>query len=143
MAQSLPTCPDCQNGYQPDDNYCRQCGMYLAALRDTAIVSAPVALPARAPRQRAALPAPVKKAATAMAVGTALQIGVSLTGKYLARQAGKQAMNAVVRPRGKSAPKARPAREVTPTPQQPVADPYPFAGAVSETVVVRRVWIRK
>lgn len=141
MAQTLPTCPDCQNGYQPDDNYCRQCGMYLAALRDTAIVAAP---PAPLPvRQRAALPAPVKKAATAMAVGTAIQIGVSLTGKYLARQAGKQAMNAVVRPRGNAAQKPRPSREVMPAQAAPAADPFPFAGAVSETVVVRRVWIRK
>lgn len=144
MAQTLPKCPDCQNGYQPDDNYCRQCGMYLAALRDTAIVAAPpTPLPMRQPRQRAALPAPVKKAATAMAVGTALQIGVSLTGKYLARQAGKQAMNAVARPRGKAAQKPHPAREVTATLPQPAVDPFPFAGAVSETVVVRRVWIRK
>lgn len=145
MAHILPTCPDCQNGYQPDDNYCRKCGMYLAALRDTAIVPAPSAvLPARAPRQRAALPAPVKKAATAMAVGTALQIGVSLTGKYLARQAGKSAVNAVVRPRAGAAPKPsqRASRNVAPAKVE-APDPYPHAGAVSETVVIRRVWIRK
>lgn len=143
MAQTLPTCPDCQTGYQPDDNYCRKCGMYLAALRDTAIVPAPqAALPARQPRQRSSLPAPVKKAATAMAVGTALQIGVSLTGKYLARQAGKQAVNAVVGSRAKS---ERPARAVKPAPAQTqaVSDPFPHAAAVSETVVVRRVWIRR
>ncbi len=144
MAQQLPTCPDCQNGYQPDDNYCRQCGMYLALLSDTAIVPAPAAtLPARRPRQRAGLPAPMKKAATAMVVGTALQIGVSLTGKYLARQAAKQAISAVVRPRGSNSRNTRPSREVTPAPAQQAIDPYPFAGAVSETVVVRRVWIRK
>jgi hypothetical protein len=141
MAQNLPLCPDCQSGYQPDDNYCRQCGMYLAALRDTAIVAKPAAtLPARAPRQRAPLPAPVKKAATAMAVGTALQIGVSLTGKYLARQAGKQAVNAVTKPARKQ--NAKPSKEVTVRPEAPV-DPYPHAAAVSETVVVRRVWIRR
>ncbi|MEO8541884.1 MAG: hypothetical protein ABI577_19260, partial [bacterium] len=131
MAQNLPTCPDCQNGFQPDDNYCRKCGMYLAALRDTAMVAAPApALPVREARQRAALPAPVKKAATAMAVGTALQIGVSLTGKYLARQAGKQAVNAVVRPRENTTKHApRPSREVTPARTEP-QDPYPHAGAV-------------
>ena len=56
MAQNLPNCPDCQAGYQPDDNYCRQCGMFLAALRDTAIVAAPAPLPARVERQRAATP---------------------------------------------------------------------------------------
>jgi hypothetical protein len=114
--------------------------MYLAALRDTAIIAAPApGLPAR--RERASLPAPVKKAATAMAVGTALQIGVSLTGKYLARQAGKQAINAVARPAKKPQPKPK-GREVAPARAQEV-DPYPHAGAVSETVVIRRVWIRR
>jgi|GEM_PF-627376 len=141
MAQNLSLCPDCQSGYQPDDNYCRQCGMYLAALRDTAIVAKPApALPVRQPRQRAPLPGPVKKAATAMAVGTALQIGVSLTGKYLARQASKQALNAVARPSRKQ--ERKPAKEVMVAPQ-PAPDPYPHAAAVSETVVVRRVWIRR
>jgi len=144
MSQTLPTCPDCQSGFQPDDNYCRQCGMYLAALRDTAIVPVPAPnLPARQPRQRATLPAPVRKAATAMAVGTALQIGVSLTGRYLARQAGKQAVNAVVGSRGKGQRPARAARQVTPAPEAQPVDPYPHAGAVSETVVIRRVWIRR
>ena len=143
MAQTLPACPDCQNGYQPDDNYCRKCGMYLAALRDTAIVAAPPALPARAPRERAKLPAPVKKAATAMAVGTALQIGVSLTGKYLARQAGKQAVNAVVGSRARQPRSATATRQVTPKAEVHPADPYPHAAAVSETVVIRRVWIRR
>jgi hypothetical protein len=144
MAQSLPSCPDCTSAYQPEDNYCRQCGMYLAALRNTAIVSARAPLPVKAERQRAALPAPVKRAATAMAVGTALQIGVSLTGKYLARQAGKQAVNAVVRPRGESkgARNSRAVAKPEPAQAAPV-DPYPHAAAVSETVVVRRVWIRR
>ena len=119
--------------------------MYLAALRDTAIVTARPALPVRPERQRANLPAPIKKAATAMAVGTALQIGVSLTGKYLARQAGKQAVNAVGRratrrPNDKRAVAPQPAKSVQPVPAN---DPYPFAAAVSETVVVRRVWIRR
>lgn len=116
--------------------------MYLAALRDTAIVAAAPALPVRAERQRSSLPAPIKKAATAMAVGTALQIGVSLTGKYLARQAGKQAVNAV-RPRAAG---RRPAESrAVAAQQQPSApiDPHPYASAVSETVVVRRVWIRR
>jgi hypothetical protein len=146
MAQTSTNCPDCQAHYQPDDNYCRQCGMFLAAVRDTAIVAAPAtALPVREPRQRAPLPAPVKKAATAMAVGTALQIGVSLTGKYLARQAGKQAINAVAgRPKAaRKSKRPQPSREVTPAQPAPLADPYPHAAAVSETVVIRRVWIRR
>jgi len=144
MAQTLPNCPDCQADYQPDDNYCRQCGMFLTAIRDTAIVAAPAAaLPVRPERQRAALPAPVKKAATAMAVGTALQIGVSLTGKYLARQAGKKALNAVTgKPRASGRRNAA-SREVTVPAQAAAVDPFPHAGAVSETVVIRRVWIRR
>lgn len=115
--------------------------MYLAALRDTAIVASQSTLPVRAERQRSSLPAPIKKAATAMAVGTALQIGVSLTGKYLARQAGKQAVNAV-RTRPSKRPPAPEARAVAPQPVQQI-DPHPFAAAVSETVVIRRVWIRR
>ncbi|MGE0601844.1 MAG: hypothetical protein AB7J35_20420 [Dehalococcoidia bacterium] len=145
MAQTLPNCPDCQAEYQPDDNYCRQCGMFLAAVRDTAIVAAAPSLPARQPRQRAPLPAPVKKAATAMAVGTALQIGVSLTGKFLAKQAGKQALNAVAgRPKSeKRSRRPERSKEVSVAQQAPAADPYPHAAAVSETVVIRRVWIRR
>lgn len=141
MAETPRTCPDCLVTYEAFDNYCRSCGMYLAALRDTAMVAASAALPARVERQRSTLPAPIKKAATAMAVGTALQIGVSLTGKYLARQAGRQAVNAV-RPRAASRP-ARENRAVAPQQAAPAVDPYPYAAAVSETVVVRRVWIRR
>ena len=140
MAETPRLCPDCQSGYELEDNYCRSCGMYLAALRDTAIVAAEPVLPARVARQRAALPAPVKKAATAMAVGTALQIGVSLTGKYLARQATKQAVKAV---RSKPSKEAiRPTKEVAPA-REAAMDPYPGAAAVSETVLIRRVWIRR
>jgi hypothetical protein len=143
MIDAPRTCPDCAASFEPADNYCRQCGMYLAALRDTAIVAATAAAPARVERQRAQLPAPVKKAATAVAIGTALQIGVGLTGKYLARQATRQAVSAVRPSRAKAERTAKkPAKEVT-VPQQAVADPYPGAAAVSETVVVRRVWIRR
>jgi hypothetical protein len=118
--------------------------MFLAALRDTAIVSAAAPPPpVRLERQRATLPAPVKKAAAAMAVGTALQIGVSLTGKYLAKQAGKQAINAVARPKQPAPKGRRPSREVAVPRETAPLDPYPYAAAVSETVVVRRVWIRK
>jgi hypothetical protein len=149
MSDSAPACPDCQAPYSDTDNYCRQCGMYVAALRDTAIIPAAAALPARVERERAQLPAPVKKAVTAVAIGTALQVGMSITGKYLARQAANSAVNAVRPTRGK-APRAEraeraskgPAKEVT-VPQQAAIDPYPEAAAVSETVVIRRVWIRR
>jgi hypothetical protein len=115
--------------------------MYLAALREVAIAPAAPVAPARYERERATLPAPVKKAVTAVAIGTALQVGMSLTGKYLARQAAKQAVGAV---RAKGKPKLERAREresAQPAEQEP--DEYVDAAAVSETVVIRRVWIRR
>lgn len=139
MTDAPRTCPDCAASYELADNYCRQCGMFLAALRDTAIIAAP---PARVERQRAQLPAPVKKAATAVAIGTALQIGVGLTGRYLARQATKQAVSAV-RPKAARREKVKPVAETAPAVQSATPDPYGDAGAVSETVMIRRVWIRR
>lgn len=144
MAEPTRICPDCQAAYEAADNYCRSCGMYLAALRDTALVAATAALPARQERPRATLPAPIKKAATAMAVGTALQIGVSLTGKYLAKQAGKQVGKQAVNAMKPRSDARRPERSrAVATPEPAPIDPYPHAAAVSETVVVRRVWIRR
>lgn len=142
MIDAPRTCPDCAASFEPADNYCRQCGMYLAALRDTAIIAATAAPPARIERQRAQLPAPVKKAATAVAIGTALQIGVGLTGKYLARQATRQAVSAV-RPKAARREKVKPAAETAPVVQSATPDPYGDAAAVSETVMIRRVWIRR
>lgn len=142
MTDAPRTCPDCAASFEPADNYCRQCGMYLAALRDTAIIAAATAPPTRLERQRAQLPAPVKKAATAVAIGTALQIGVGLTGKYLARQAKRQAVSAV-RPKPGRREKVKPAAETAPVVQSATPDPYGDAAAVSETVMIRRVWIRR
>ncbi len=145
MTETPRNCPDCQAAYTDADNYCRQCGMYVAALRDTAMIPAARAVPARIERERAQLPAPVKKAVTAVAIGTVLQVGMSITGKYLAKQAASTAVGAVRPSRGKAEkPSRRPAKEVT-VPQQTAAelDPYPGAAAVSETVVIRRVWIRR
>ncbi len=142
MIDAPRTCPDCAASFEPADNYCRQCGMYLAALRDTAIIASAAAPPARVERQRAQLPAPVKKAATAVAIGTALQIGVGLTGKYLARQATRQAVSAV-RPKPGRREKAKPVAETSPVVQSATPDPYGDAAAVSETVMIRRVWIRR
>ncbi|MCX7616365.1 hypothetical protein [Tepidiforma sp.] len=142
MTPPLPACPDCTAAYEPTDNYCRQCGMYLAALREVAVAPAAPQTPQRYERERAALPAPVKKAVTAVAIGTALQVGMSLTGKYLARQAAKGAVSAV-RPKAK---RPRPnARQQAANEAAPAAidDPYADAAAVSETVVIRRVWIRR
>ncbi|MGE5596980.1 MAG: hypothetical protein ACM3S1_13230 [Hyphomicrobiales bacterium] len=132
------TCPDCGTAYEPTDNYCRRCGMYLAAVRPTA--PATVGAESRAVEPvRPGLPAPVKKAATALAIGTALQIGVGLAGKYLAAQSAPQAVNAGQRAATKPRRKGRDAaREET-----AVADPAADAAAVSETVLIRRVWIRR
>lgn len=128
-------CPDCSAPYTIDDNYCRQCGMYVAALRQLPVVQRKATPPARIERERAPLPAPVKKAATALAIGTALQLGVNLAGKYLASQAARQATNAV-RPRPATSRKPEPrAREI--------ATPADDTVAVSETVMIRRVWIRR
>jgi len=140
MTETSPVCPDCNAPYEPSDKYCRQCGMYLAALREVAVAPAAPAVPVRYERERASLPAPVKKAVAAVAIGTALQVGMSLTGKYLARQAAKQAVNAVrAKPKGRTA-RQKPAEAA----QQAVpVDEYADAAAVSETVVIRRVWIRR
>lgn len=119
--------------------------MFLSVLRETAVTAAEPALPAARPRERAVLPAPVKKAVTAVAIGTALQVGMSLTGKYVARQAARQAVSAIrPRPAKVSRPVRASARRA-PVVQAQTArvDPYDGAAAVSETVIVRRVWVRR
>jgi len=137
---STAYCPDCGSAYTLSDNYCRECGMFLAALRTAPstlpLVRTESALPVRAERQRASLPAPVKKAATALAIGTALQIGANVAGRYLIHNAARSAVSqagSAARPRGK---KQAPQADSRP---EPVRD----ATAVSETVIVRRIWIRR
>ena len=138
MSETDQSCPDCGATFEVADNYCRQCGMYLAALRTVATVPAdslalePV---------RTGLPAPVKKAATALAVGTALQVAVGLTGKYLARQAARQAVSSV-RP-ARSVPKRA---VVSKQPEQKpvvVAEPMEGVTTLSETLLIQRVWTRR
>lgn len=139
-------CPDCGVTFEATDNYCRSCGMYLVTLR----ALEPVRRESRAlEAARPGLPAPVKKAATAMAVGAALQIGVSVAGKYLARQAASSALSAVT-------PKAKPVRGSKDVPRvqaatrrkpaevvERVDDEMGDAVAVAETFIFRRVWIRR
>lgn len=137
MNNEAPRCPDCTSPFEADDNYCRKCGMYLAALHELPVVRTAPEPPARVVRERAQLPAPVKKAATALAIGTALQLGVNLAGRYLASQATRQAAEAL-RPR----PAKRKDAVVT-RGEQPVADPMENVAAISETVMIRRVWIRR
>ncbi|MCK9518430.1 MAG: hypothetical protein M0R74_05285 [Dehalococcoidia bacterium] len=129
-------CPDCGAAYELTDNYCRRCGMYLAAARPSTSLTAEHQARALEP-VRAGLPVPVKRAATALAIGTALQIGVGLAGKYLAGQAAKGAVTsatkqAVARPRGREVANAV---DQHPEPSE--------ATAISETVLIRRVWVRR
>lgn len=82
----------------------------------------------------------MKKAATALAIGTALQIGANVAGRYLvhnaarsvARQAGSASRVRTSGRRGKKTEEV--GRDM---------DPLHDAAAVSETVIVRRIWIRR
>ena len=141
MDEQELVCPDCRSAYALADNYCRRCGMYVAAVRPPTALTRAEGLVHRAAeaiepyrRERAPLPAPVRKAATAVAVGAALQVGLGLASRYFAAQAGQKAARAaVVAPRGRSS------RQLAPRESGMPSD----IAAVSETVVVRRVWIRK
>lgn len=137
MTTETLSCPDCTTAYQPGDNYCRKCGMYLAALHQLPMVTEQPKPLAPIERPRATLPAPVKKAATALAIGTALQVGMGLAGKYLAAQSARTAANAALRPK----PQRR--RELSPATQQPVEEPAERLTAVSETVMISRTWLRR
>ncbi len=139
MTESTFACPDCTTDYSAEDNYCRNCGMYVAALRPLPIVRVSQAPLALRPRQRAQLPAPVKRAATAVAIGAALQVGVGLAGRYLAAQAGKKAVGVALAPRGRKSKRQR----ADVAAQQSATDPLANVAAVSETVMVQRTWIRR
>lgn len=79
------------------------------------------------------LPAPVVKTAAAVAVGAVVQVGVVLAGKYLAAQSGQKAAKALAansRGRGKRQPSQS-------------DDVHGEGTTVSETLIVRRVWIRR
>lgn len=101
-------------------------------------------LPAQAkpaPVRRTELPAPVRKAAKAVVVGAALQVGASLAMRYLARHAGKQGTAAVAAKGLRAATRRRPA-PATARDDAPVVAPED-AEIVSETLLVRRVLIRR
>jgi hypothetical protein len=135
MTSEPLACPDCTTEYILGDNYCRKCGMFLAALRALPVVAVKPDAPALVPRQRAGLPAPVRKAATALAVGTALQIGAGLAGKYLAAQSARHTIHGRSR---RNAP-----AEVAPARAEPAPDPLADTAELSETLMIRRVWIRR
>jgi hypothetical protein len=143
MQQPSLACPDCTAPYAADDNYCRSCGMFVAALRDElALTTRPVQTVERYHRERAPLPAPVKRAVTAVAVGAAMQMGLSLATKYLASQTAQKAARTALTAANaaNAAPRGR-GRAVQPVSQQSGL-PDDIA-AVAETVIVRRLWVRR
>jgi uncharacterized membrane protein YvbJ len=133
-------CPDCGAACADDDNYCRKCGMYLVAVRDpVALATRPTRAVERYQRERAPLPAPLKRAAAAIAVGAAAQVGLSLASRYFAGQAAQKAARAAI-----TAAAANGAPRKTRAVQQPARSGLPEdIAAVSETVIVRRLWVRR
>ncbi len=114
-APELLSCPECAEPYEATDNYCRHCGMFLRDQR-LPVPRPPLALEPRRP----ALPTPVRRAATAIAIGTALKITANIVGRLLAqRAAANKASGRAV---------ARRPREST---------------VVSESLFVRRTWIQR
>jgi hypothetical protein len=77
----------------------------------------------------------VKRAVAAVAIGTAVQVGAKLAGRYMAKQAGKKAVSSLKPTVAKKA--AAPVAKANPT------APFDDAVAVSESFTVRRVWIRR
>lgn len=95
---------------------------------------------ALAPRRRAGLPAPVAKAAVAVAAGAALQVGIGVVGKYLAYRAANGAARSVGTRALRAASKDK--RDTRPAKQSPDA-PFDNVAAVTETLIIRRTWIRR
>ena len=132
-AEPLSTCPDCETTVDANDNYCRNCGMFVSIGRQLPVKQSTQ----RSVQQRpAGLPTPVKRAATAVAVGAVLQVGASLAGKYLLRQAAQSVTSSAL---GGSSKKKRnlPAKTAEASPvEAPVT-------VISETFMIRRVWMRR
>ena len=115
-------CPDCGAGLALEDNFCPRCG---ASRRD-----------ARLPVRREPSLAPVlwRQAAPVLARGAAL-VAAGVLGEWLLRSAARRA---VAMPFQRSKPAAK-ERALVQKKQSPAAG----AIAVSETVVVRRVIVRR
>jgi hypothetical protein len=135
MEEPRGSCPDaCGIPDLSCDNYCRECGMYLADVREQQSITVTSTTTALEPI-RPALPVPVRRAATAIAVGAAVQVGLTLAARYLASQAARKAVESATRPAATPARRARPDVERRKLPDD--------VAAVSETLIVRRVWIRR
>lgn len=106
--------------------------MFLATTKDVTLVENQLPAPQR---RSAALPVPVRRVATAIAVGAVVQVGMSLAGKYVVRQAAKQALAAPGKVR-----KGASRRQVANGAGTSVPDDVT---ALNETVVVHRAWIRR
>ena len=122
-------CPDCDTPFAAGDHYCRCCGMYVAIERPlpaTTTATRAIDLPRRQ------VPAPLKQAATAVAVGTALHLGASLAGRLLLRRAASAMVSRRPAKKEKAALVPRDAKQ----PTEPSA-------VVTETLLIRRIWIRR
>ncbi len=140
MDAKNPSCPETCGAYEPGDNYCRRCGMYVATpelveeARTVIVSEERPALRAIEPH-RAGLPVPAQRVAAAVAVGTALQVGVALLARYMSNSAPR----AVARPQ-------RTSRRAVAN-REPDAPPAPLMDdsiiAVVESVTFRRTWLRR
>ena len=134
--EAITNCPDCETPVESGDNYCRNCGMFVAIDRQVAVERPAV----RALQQRAtSLPAPVKRAATAVAIGAVLQVTASIAGKYLLKQAARS-----LKPDFRGQKRAnKNARNVPAKNESETAVTDGPASVVSETLMIRRVWMRR
>ena len=113
-------CPDCAAPRDAADNFCRRCGVDLVGERLPVARRSAAIAPLRP--SLSAVPAPVKRAAAAVAVGTALRVGAGIAGRLLARRSARSAGGALAR-----RPRAAPSR----------------ATVVSEALFVRRTWFER
>ncbi len=136
----MATCPECGSAFQPSDNYCRECGMYLASLRLPEPIDAGVPRSVAVPTERRpAIPSPALQLATAVAVGTALPIGLAVASRLWALRhlAAPLLRSAAARPR----PPRVPAPDAKADGRSRVQDED--ATIQVETLIIRRWWVRR
>jgi hypothetical protein len=110
--------------------------MFLAAVRPVTAIQRTTT--AQLEPLRPALPAPVKQAVAAVAIGAALQVGLALASRYItssaAQTGARLALEAGARKNRQVQRRPEPANEVVEHDQPAI---------VSETLFVRRLWIRR
>lgn len=143
MTEPISPCPDCGVAFDEADNYCRNCGMYLAAAQALTLAEGREPVPARergVQPWRPGLPSPAVRAAAAVAVGTALQVGLAIAVRALANGATREAAKPVAPRRRSPLPARQPEpRAVERSPQ----DPRGVLTELSETVILQRRWRRR